>query len=90
MKMKRNAKLLLIINTIRKIIDIFLGPFLTAYLFRVAIDNIKIISIYNIFSYIVIAIISIIIGEDGSVSKRAAKRIWNPEGINLSLLSSGG
>lgn len=62
-KIGENAKLLLIINTIRKIIDIFLGPFLTAYLFRVAIDNIKIISIYNIFSYIVIAIISIIIGR---------------------------
>lgn len=57
-----NTKLLLIINTIRKIIGIFLGPFLTAYLFKVAIENIKIISIYNIFSNIVIAIIALIIG----------------------------
>jgi len=62
-KMCKNTKLLLIINTIRKIIDIFLGPFLTAYLFKVAIENIKIISIYNIFSYIVIVIIALIIGR---------------------------
>lgn len=29
--MSSNAKKLIIINTIRKIIDVFLGPFLTAY-----------------------------------------------------------
>lgn len=62
-RMCENTKLLLIINTIRRIIGIFLGPFLTAYLFKVAIENIKIISIYNIFSYIVIAIIALIIGR---------------------------
>lgn len=62
-KMSKNAKLLLVINTIRKIIDIFLGPFLTSYLFKVAVENIKIISIYNIFSYIVVAIIALIIGK---------------------------
>ena len=62
-KTSKNTKLLLVINTIRKIIDIFLGPFLTAYLFKVAVENIKIISIYNIFSYIAIAIIALIIGR---------------------------
>ena len=59
-RMSQNTKLLLVINTIRKIIDIFLGPFLTAYLFKIAVENVKIISIYNIFSYIVIAIIALI------------------------------
>lgn len=62
-KISENAKLLLIIHTIRKTIDIFLGPFLTSYLFKVAIDNIQIISLYNIFSYIVIAVIALIIGR---------------------------
>lgn len=62
-KMSQNTKLLLVINTIRKIIDIFLGPFLTAYLFKVAVENIKIISIYNIFSYIIVATMSLIIGR---------------------------
>lgn len=61
--MSKNAKLLLVINTIRKIIDIFLGPFLTSYLFKVAVENIKIISIYNIFSYIEVTIIALIIGR---------------------------
>ena len=61
--MSKNTKLLLIINTIRKVIDIFLGPFLTAYLFKVAVDNIRIISIYNIYSYIVIAIVALIVGR---------------------------
>ena len=62
-KMSKNANLLLIINTIRKIIEIFLGPFLTAYLFKVAVENITIISIYNIFSYMALFIIAIIIGK---------------------------
>lgn len=62
-KISTNTNLLLMINTIRKIIDIFLGPFLTSYLFKTAIENIKIISIYNILSYVTISIISLIIGK---------------------------
>ena len=61
--MSQNTKLLLITNTIRKIIDIFLGPFLTAYLFKIAVENIKIISIYNIFLYFAIAVIASIVGK---------------------------
>lgn len=62
-RISKNTNLLLVINTIRKIIDIFLGPFLTAYLFKGAVENIKIISIYNIFSYIAIVVITLIIGR---------------------------
>jgi len=62
-KISKNTKLLLVINTIRKIIDIFLGPFLTAYLFEIVVENIKIISIYNIFSYITIGMVSAVIGR---------------------------
>lgn len=61
--MSKNTKLLLIVTSIRKIIDIFLGPFLTAYLFKVSINNIQTISIYNIFSYIILALISLILGK---------------------------
>lgn len=60
--MSKNAKNLIVINTLRKIIDIFLGPFLTAYFFKISTDSITIVSLYNIFSYIVIAIISFIVG----------------------------
>jgi hypothetical protein len=62
-RMSKNTNLLLVINTIRKIIDIFLGPFLTAYLFKVAVENIKIISMYNILSYIAISVVALIIGR---------------------------
>lgn len=62
-RMSKNTNLLLVINTIRKIIDIFLGPFLTAYLFKVAVENIKIISMYNILSYIAISVVTLIIGR---------------------------
>lgn len=79
-KMSENTKLLLVINTIRKIIDIFLGPFLTAYLFKVAVENIKIISLYNIFSYIAIAIISIIIG-------RILKNKYQMETFRIGMIS---
>ena len=61
--MSKNTKLLLIVTSIRKIIDIFLGPFLTAYLFKVSINNIQTISIYNIFSYTILALISLILGK---------------------------
>lgn len=60
--MSNNAKRLIVINTIRKIIDIFLGPFLTAYFFKISTDSITMISLYNIFSYIVIMFISFIVG----------------------------
>lgn len=63
MKISNNAKRLIIINTIRKIIDIFLGPFLTAYFFKISTDSITIVSLYNIFSFLVIAVISIIVGS---------------------------
>ena len=62
-RISRNINLLLVINTIRKIIDIFLGPFLTSYLFKVAVENIKIISMYNILSYIAISVVALIIGR---------------------------
>ncbi len=60
--MSNNAKNLIAINTIRKIIDIFLGPFLTAYLFQISTDSIVTISLYNIFSYAIIVIFSYITG----------------------------
>lgn len=61
-RISRNSLLLLSINTIRRIIDIFLGPFLTAFFFKIVIDNIKIISIYNIFLYLMVAFFSLVVG----------------------------
>ena len=60
--MSKNSKLLIILNTIRRIIDIFLGPFLTSYFFKISINNIKTISLYNIYAYFIMIIIAFIIG----------------------------
>ena len=54
--MSDNAKKLIVLHVIRKIIDIFLGPFLTAYIFKISTDSITMVSLYNIFAYIVIAV----------------------------------
>ncbi len=60
--MSGNAKRLIIINTIKKIIDIFLGPFLTAYFFKLSADSVVSISTYGIYSYLVVAAISLMVG----------------------------
>ena len=60
--MSNNTKVLVAVNTIRKIIEIFLGPFLTAYIFKVSTDSIISVSLYNIFSYIIIALFSFVVG----------------------------
>ena len=42
--MSDNSKYLIVVHIIRKIIEIFLGPFLTAYLFKVSADSIVTVS----------------------------------------------
>ena len=61
--MSDNAKKLIVLHVIRKIIDIFLGPFLTAYIFKISTDSITMVSLYNIFAYIVIAVFAFLVGR---------------------------
>ena len=61
-KMSNNTRVLVAINTIGRIIEIFLGPFLTAYIFKVSTDSIISVSLYNIFSYIIITLFSFVVG----------------------------
>lgn len=60
---KRNSKLeenaIIAINAIKKIISIFLGPFLTAYFIQTSIDSMSDLSIYSIFSYTCLALFSL-------------------------------
>lgn len=60
--MSKNTRLLIIVNSIRKIIEIFLGPFLTAYIFKVSTDSVMMVSLYNIFAHTVIAFFSLMVG----------------------------
>ncbi len=61
--MSDNAKKLIVLQMIRKIIDIFLGPFLTAYIFKISTDSITMVSLYNVFAYIVIAALAFLVGR---------------------------
>ena len=59
---KREANIIIIINALRKIIEIFSGPFLTTYFIKTSLESILDISIYNTFSYIVLAITCLMVG----------------------------
>ena len=60
--MSSNSKRLMIIYEIGKIIEIFLGPFFTAYIFKISTNSITIVSLYNIFSYFIIAFLAVLLG----------------------------
>ena len=62
MKKYSEANILIAINSLKKIISIFFGPFLTAYFIKVSTESLIDLSIYNIMNYIVLGIGGIIIG----------------------------
>lgn len=55
---KLEGNSIIAINNMRKIMDMFLGPFLTAYFIKTSKDSINSISIYYIFSYLILAILT--------------------------------
>ena len=57
-KKKMEGNIIIAINNMRKIMDMFLGPFLTAYFIKTSKDSISSISIYYIFSFIILAIVT--------------------------------
>ena len=59
MKNKRlEGNIIIAISNMRKIMDIFLGPFLTAYFINTSEDSIGSISIYYIGSYLILAVLT--------------------------------
>ena len=60
---KLEENIIIIINNMRKIMDIFLGPFLTAYFIKTSKDSINSISIYYIFSYLLLTVFTYIIAS---------------------------
>lgn len=65
MKVKKydESNVIIMINTLRKIIDIFLGPFMTAYFIKISSESLLDLSLYNIFKYCILGIGGIIIGN---------------------------
>ena len=58
----KESNILLMIEALKKIIKIFLGPFLTAYFIRVSAESLVDISLYYILNYAVLGIGSFILG----------------------------
>ena len=61
--MSNNSKYLIVVHVVRKVIEIFLGPFLMAYLFKISTDSITTVSLYNIFAFVVIGIFAVLVGS---------------------------
>lgn len=63
MKLKSEANIIIVIDALKKIMIIFLGPFLTAYFIKTSSESIIDLSIYYIFSYILLGIGSFIVAS---------------------------
>ena len=60
---KMEGNIIIAINAMKKIMVLFLGPFLTAYFIKTSQESIIDLSIYYIFSYILLAIGSFIVAS---------------------------
>lgn len=60
---KKEGNIIIAINAMKKIMVLFLGPFLTAYFIKTSQESIIDLSIYYIFSYILLAIGSFIVAN---------------------------
>lgn len=60
---KIEGNVIIAINAMKKIMDLFLGPFLTVYFIKTSQESIVDLSIYYIFSYILLAIGSFIVAS---------------------------
>lgn len=62
MKFRNKENLLIAISSLRKIIDIFFGPFLVTYFIKTSTDSLIDLSIYNILVYFFLGTLGFIIG----------------------------
>ena len=63
MKLKSEANIIIAIDALKKIMIIFLGPFLTAYFIKTSSESIIDLSIYYIFSYLLSGIGSFLVAS---------------------------
>lgn len=62
MKYRSKENLFIIISSLRKIIDIFFGPFLVAYFIKTSTDSLTSLSVYNIIHYFFLSLLGFIVG----------------------------
>ena len=58
----KESDILIIISALKKIIAIFLGPFLTVYFIKISTESLIALSLYNVMNYIFLGLGGIIIG----------------------------
>ena len=56
MKIKSESNIIIAIDALKKIMTIFLGPFLTAYFIKTSNESMVDLSIYYIFSYLLLGV----------------------------------
>ena len=56
MKIKSESNIIIAIDALKKIMTIFLGPFLTAYFIKISSESMVDLSIYYIFSYLLLGV----------------------------------
>ncbi len=59
---KLEFNIIIALNILRDIIEIFSGPFLTAYFIKTSAESIVDLSIFNIFSYFILLVCSVFVG----------------------------
>lgn len=62
-KRKSEANIIIVIDALKKIMTIFLGPFLTAYFIKTSNESMVDLSIYYIFSYLLLGMGSFIVAS---------------------------
>lgn len=62
MKKFNEGNILIAITALKKIIEIFLGPFLTVYFIKTSADSLVQLSLYNIMNYIFLGMGGVIVG----------------------------
>ncbi len=60
---KLEVNVIIAINAAKKTMEIFLGPFLTAYFIKTSAESMTDLSIFNIFSYILLSLNSLIVAS---------------------------
>ena len=60
---KVEANAIIVINALRNVIELFLGPFLTAYFIQASQESLVSLSVYKIFSYIILLFFSILVSS---------------------------
>ena len=60
-KIKSEQNIIIIMDAIKKIMTIFLGPFLTAYFISTSTNSILNIAIYYIFTYATMALSTLVV-----------------------------